>query len=74
MRIRSIRRIWLRLMIQSPVTLPPGIVDSCNNAFIVQLNAPKDRGLMCETWFAAHLAVSEMGCADCDLQYRAFCL
>ena len=46
-------------MTQSPATLPPGIVDSCNNAFVVQLKAPKDRDLM-----MAHLALSEKGFVD----------
>ena len=54
MRIQTIRRIWLHLMTQSP-----GIVDSCNNAFVVQLKAPKDRDLM-----MAHLALSEKGFVD----------
>jgi hypothetical protein len=52
-------RIWLHLMTQSPATLPPGIVDSCNNAFISQLKAPKDRDMM-----MAHLALSEKGFTD----------
>jgi hypothetical protein len=52
-------RVWLHLMTQSPATLPPGIVDSCNNAFVVQLKAPKDRDLM-----MAHLALSEKGFVD----------
>jgi hypothetical protein len=39
--MRTIRHIWLHLMTQSPATLPPGIVASCNNAFVVQLKAPK---------------------------------
>lgn len=40
--------IWLHLMAQSPTALPPGIADSCNNAFVGQLRAPKDRDLMGE--------------------------
>lgn len=46
-------------MAQSPATLPPGIVDLCNNAFVVQLKAPKDRDLM-----MAHLALSKEGFVD----------
>jgi hypothetical protein len=52
-------RIWLHLMTQSPADLPPGIVDSCNNAFVAQLKNPKDRDLM-----MAHLALSEKGFVD----------
>jgi len=52
-------RVWMHLITQSPSTLPPGIVDSCNNAFIVQLKNPKDRDLM-----MAHLALSEKGFVD----------
>lgn len=52
-------RIWLHLMTQSPADLPPGIVDSCNNAFVTQLKSPKDRDLM-----MAHLALSEKGFVD----------
>ena len=52
-------RIWLHLMTQSPADLPPGIVDSCNNAFVTQLKNPKDRDLM-----MAHLALSEKGFVD----------
>jgi hypothetical protein len=58
-RIYTIRRIWLHLMTQSPVTLPLGIVDSRNNIFVAQLKAPRDRDLMGEMWSAAHLALSE---------------
>jgi hypothetical protein len=52
-------RIWLHLMTQSPADLPPGIVDSCNNAFVTQLKNPRDRDLM-----MAHLALSEKGFVD----------
>ena len=31
---------------------------------VAQLKNPKDRDLMCETWFAAHLALSEKGFVD----------
>ncbi len=58
-------RVWLHLMTQSPATLPPGIVDSCNNAFIAQLKAPNDRDLM-----MAHLALSEKGFTD--EQYKRY--
>jgi hypothetical protein len=40
-------------------TAPPRIVDSCNNAFVVQLKMPKYRDLM-----IAHLALSEKGFVD----------
>jgi hypothetical protein len=51
-------------MTQSPATLPPGIVDSCNNAFVVQLKMPKDRDLISGPRSAAHLALSEKGFVD----------
>ena len=58
-------RTWLHLMTQSPAELPPGIVDSCNNAFVAQLKSPKDRDLM-----MAHLALSEKGFVD--EQYKRY--
>ena len=52
-------------MAQSPAELPPGIVDSCNNAFVAQLKSPKDRDLM-----VAHLALSKKGFVD--EQYKRY--
>lgn len=52
------------LMTQSPATLPPGIADSCNNAFVVPLKAPKDRALM-----MVHLALSEKGFVDKNFEW-----
>ena len=55
--------VLLSLGFEEP--LPPGIVDSCNNAFVAQLKSPKDRDLM-----VAHLALSKKGFVD--EQYKRY--
>jgi len=51
--------LCLLLRPMGQVALLPGIVDSCNNAFVVRFKVPSDCDLM-----MAHLALSEKGYAD----------
>lgn len=51
--------IWLHLISQTPSSIPPGILSSCNNIFISQLKNPRDRDLM-----LAALHRSEKGFVD----------